>query len=169
MKLMAIVVLGLMVAGAASAATVEVVVTGSVEWNSINFGQFGSVGSGDPVTIEFTLDSENYADSTTYPTRGYVVDTSTFMLTIGSVVVGAQDPYPGDPYFVLRDNDPAVDGFFLSTNSVDWPMGFFTDEPVMLDPFFACMYEVGYGEDALSSLDILDAFGTYDYTGLTNF
>lgn len=30
-------------------------------------------------------------------------------------------------------------------------------------------YDIGYGEFALDSLDILDALGTYDYTGLTRF
>ena len=34
---------------------------------------------------------------------------------------------------------------------------------------FRNSYEVGYTGDTLSSLDIIDAEGFYDYTGLTNY
>ncbi len=159
----------MLVGATAHAAMVDVVVTGEVVWNSVSFGEFAVVNGGDPVTLAFAVDSENYVNSGTYPTRGYAIDTATFSLTLGAAVVGAQDPFPGVPYFVLRDNDPAVDGFFISTDNVDWPTGVPTDEPAQIDPYFISTYEVGYTGDTLSSLDILDALGTYDYTGLTNY
>jgi hypothetical protein len=69
---------------------------------------------------------------------------------------------------VLRDNDPAADGFFTAEN-VDWPYPQVRlDEWGRLD-IFRNAYEVGYTGDTLSSLDIIDAEGFYNYTGLTNY
>jgi len=159
----------MLVAGAAHAVMVDVVVTGEVVWNQVSFGEFAVVNSGDPVTLAFTVDSEDFLNSGTYNTRGYVIDTASFSLTMGAAVAGAQDPFPGVPYFVLRDNDPVADGFFISTDNVDWPTGVPTDEPAQIDPYFVSTCEVGYTGDTLSSLDILDALGTYTYDGLTSF
>jgi hypothetical protein len=102
-------------------------------------------------------------NSASFPTRGYVIAEDQFTLTLGPVTVGLQDPFPAgqQPFFVLRDNDPAVDGFFVSTN-VDFPNGLPLDEPGGLDPFFRLGCELGYTGDTLSSLDILDALGVYD-------
>jgi hypothetical protein len=149
---------------------VTVTVTGSVEWNQVTFGQFAAVSTGDPVVCDFLVDSNQYTNSTQFNTRGYDIVHSSFVLSLGSVVVGLQDPFPAGetPFFVLRDNDPAVDGFFVSRN-VDWPTGVPTSEPGGIDPFFTYGCEIGYTGDTLSSLDILDAVGTYDYNGLTNF
>jgi hypothetical protein len=155
----------------AQAATVAVEITGEVEYNQVNFGAFADVNSGDPVTILFQVDSDLFMNSASFPTRGYDIDVMSFSMTLGSVTVGLQDPYPAGqiPYFVLRNNDPAVDGFFFANNNVDWP---FPDPPLdELGIFgqFGSHYEVGYVEETLSSLDILDAVGSYDFTGLTNF
>ena len=89
---------------------------------------------------------------------------------MGSVVVGLQSPFPAGqtPYFVLRDNDPAVDGFFLSTN-VDFPGGVPLNEPGGIAPYFVSTFSVTYTGGTLSSLNILDALGTYDFTNLTVF
>jgi len=153
------------------AETVMVEATGTVEWNQVRFGTFADVNAGDPVTMSFQLDSDEFLDSSFYPTRGYGIDLTSYSLTLGSVTIGLYDPWPAGqtPYFVLRDNDPAVDGFFVATNNVDWPWpGLFLDEWGRLD-IFTSHLEVGYTGDTLSSLDILDALGTYSYDGLTNF
>jgi hypothetical protein len=150
------------------AEVVSVEVTGFVEYNQVWFGAFADVNPGDLVTLYFEVDSDNFVNSSYYPTRGYIIDTASYALTMGSVTVGMMDPYPSTPYFVLRDNDPAADGFFVAEN-VDWPY-----PQVQLDEWgrldiFRNSYEVGYTGDTLSSLDIIDAEGFYDYTGLTNY
>jgi hypothetical protein len=152
------------------AALVTVEIEATVEYNQVTFGAFAAVNPGDGVMVQFLVDSEDYLDSGTFPTRGYLIDPASFVLVMGSVSVGLQDPFPAGqtPYFVLRDNDPAVDGFFLSTD-VDFPFPLPLNEPANLDPYFGLRIEVGYVGTTLSSLDILDAVGTYDYTGLTSF
>lgn len=160
----------LLLVGAASAGTtVTVTATGEVEYNQVRNGPLSAVHSGDAVTMSFTLDSDNFQNSPFYPTRGYVIDQPSFTLTLGSVGVALQNPFPvgTTPYFVLRDNDPAVDGFFVADNT-DWPTGLPTNEPGAFGQFIN-NYSVGYDGSTLSSLDILGALGTYDYTNLTNF
>ncbi|UCF66491.1 MAG: hypothetical protein JSV80_11920 [Acidobacteriota bacterium] len=155
----------------AQAAAVEVEITGYVEYNQIRSGQLSVVSPNDPVTMYFQVDSGNFLDSSTFPTRGYGVIHETYSYTLGPVTVGLQDPYPAGrvPYFVIRNNDPQVDGFFMSDNNVDWPFPPPPlDEPGRFGPFGG-NFEVGYTGDTLQSLDILDALGTYDYDGLTNF
>ncbi len=163
--------IALLASPAAMAETYTVEIIGTVEFNQVSTGMFADVMSGDAVLIEFNLDSEAYLDSETYPTRGYVIDLMSYWLHMGSVTVGLQDPFPDGmiPYFCLRNNDPAVDGFFVSSGGVDWPSSLPVNEPAALDPFFGSVFSVGYGEETLASLDIADAVGTYDYDGLTNF
>ncbi|MFN8179711.1 MAG: hypothetical protein U0167_17410 [bacterium] len=148
---------------------VSVQVTGEVEYNQVRTGRLANVVAGDAVHINFTLDSNDFLDSVNFPTRGYRIQQATFSMTLGSVNLLLQNPFPtGEwPYFVLRNNDPAVDGFYLSTD-VDGPTGLPTDEPGHFGNIVA-QYAVGYDGAILSSLDILGALGTYDYNGLTNF
>ncbi len=151
--------------------TFDVVVTGEVEYNQVNDGLFADVTAGDPVTIKFQVISDQFTDSTTYNTRGYWIDLASYSMTIGSASVGLLDPYPAGntPYFVLRNNDPVSDGFFVADNNVDWPWPALPlDEPGIFGPF-GTHFEVGYEGETLESLDIMDAVGIYDYTGLTSF
>jgi hypothetical protein len=166
--------LALTVAVVAAATTVagtlvEVEVTGTVEFNQISAPPLGQAMSNDPATLTFVVDSDNFVDSGTFPTRGYVIDETSFELTLGSVTIGLKDPFPAGetPYFVLRDNDPAVDGFFVAT-SVDFPTGVPINQEGIFETF-RNNYSVTYGGSTLSSLDILGALGTYDFTGLTVF
>jgi len=165
-----LVMIALLATPAAFAETYTVEMIATVEFNLIGSGGFADISSGDAVLIEFTLDSENYVDSETYPTRGYVIDMMSFWVHMGDVTVGLQDPYPDGltPHFVLRNNDPAVDGFFIS-HGTDWPSSLPLNEPGGIDPYFGQVFEVGYDGDTLDSLDIADAVGTYAYDGLTNF
>ncbi len=148
---------------------VLVEIAGSVEFNQVTGPPIGSLTPGTSVVMSFLVDSDVYLNSPTYPTRGYVIDQASFAIVGGGVSIGLQSPFPAGevPYFVLRNNDPAVDGFFISRN-VDWPIGV----PLPQNgPFGAFVqdFSVGYEGTVLDSLDILDAVGTYGYGGLTNF
>ncbi|MHC5002213.1 MAG: hypothetical protein ACYTJ0_03745 [Planctomycetota bacterium] len=157
-------------AGTATAGVpVEVTVTGVVEFNQIGAPPLGDVVPGDQATLTFMLDSDVFMDSMNFPTRGYEIDQSSFVLTMGAVSIGLQDPFPAGetPYFVLRDNDPAVDGFFVATD-LDFPIGVPINQLGIFEQF-RNSYSVTYGGDTLDSLDILGALGTYDFDGLTVF
>jgi hypothetical protein len=164
----------------AQAEIVQVEIRGVVEWNAVRApAAFNRdvVFSGDAVVVSFQVDSDNYVDSMYFPTRGYVVIPESYTLTFeaatGPIVTPFPDPYypPGaTPFFVVQNNDPRVDGFFVSTNSVDYPFSYlYVDAPARLDPYFQQIFEVSYPEDRLPSLDILDAVGFYDYAGLSRY
>lgn len=149
---------------AAWATPVRVQVTGVVDYNVIQGGMAG-LGAGTPVTMSFRVDSNNFVNSASFPTRGYHIDLSSFTLTVGPTVLTLVNPLSsGDALFVLRDNDPAVDGFFISRG---------TDLPFPLDmrvPGLAAVHEFDFSRSfsvgtALTSVNILDAVGTY---GLEN-
>ncbi len=170
MKVAGAMVAVMVVAGSVQAGQpVEVTVTGEVEFNQINSGILGMANSGDAAVMTFMLDSNNFLDSMNFPTRGYEIDQASFSLTIGGNPIGLQNPFPAGqtPYFVLRNNDPAVDGFFLA-NNLDFPNGVPVNQTGQFGQFLD-NFSVGYTGDTLSSLDILDAAGTYDFGGLTNF
>ena len=149
--------------------TVEVKVYGSVEYNSINKVPLNAVAGGENAVLSFRVDSDDFVNGPMFPTRGYVIDQASCLLAFDSVTVGLQNPFPAGetPYFAIRNNDPAVDGFFISTNVENYgglpiaSTGIFGN---FLDNFY-----VTYGGDLLPSLDILDAVGSYDFTGLTVF
>ncbi len=153
----------------ASAFFAEILVTGQVEFNQIGSGFLGNVNPGDDVEMRFLVDSRVFVDSATFPTRGYVIDPATWSLTFNGNNLGLQNPFPAGQtaYFVLRDNDPAVDGFFVSTN-VDFPVGVPVDQTGIFDQF-SNNFSVTYTGDTLDSLGIFDAEGTYNFDGLTVF
>jgi len=161
-----------LIAGGALAETVRVDCIGTVEYSQVNSGIFADVNPGDAVLATFTIDSDNYMDSTTYGVRSYPINLPTFEVTIGSAgPVLAVDPQPNGAiaYFNLRNDDPGADGFFLA-GEPEWPFtNIMIDEEGALDPYFGFHWEVGYTGDTLDSRDVLDALGTYDYTGLTSF
>ena len=150
---------------------VTVTAIGEVEFNQINAPPLGDVSAGEAVTMTFVVDSDSFVNSGIFPTRGYIIDQATFSLVFDSVSMALQNPFPAadTPYFVIRDNDPAVDGFFVATN-VDIPFGFGVPlNQTGIFEQFKDSYRVTYTGDTLPSLDILDALGTYDFTGLTVF
>lgn len=165
----AIILAAVALATPAVAEIVNVEIIGSVEFEQVNFGEFANVHPGDATVVSFTVDSENYIAGA-FPTRAYAIDLSSFALTIGSVTAALQSPFPAGqtPYFVLRDNDPAIDGFFVSLGP-DVPFALPLDEPANVEDYFGLAFSMGYDGDTLSSLDILDANGSYTYDGLTNF
>lgn len=151
---------------AAQGIPLTVTVTGKVEFNQINKPPLNAVVQDDVAELTFTIDSSLFQNSTSFPTRGYVIDQASFQLTLGSTTVGLQSPFPPgmEAYFVLRDNDPAVDGFFVATN-VDFPVGV-PIAPVGAFGQFFNNFSVTYGPTELSSLDVVDAIGTYAFVGL---
>ncbi|MFT5478573.1 MAG: hypothetical protein ACI8Y8_003941 [Planctomycetota bacterium] len=153
----------------ALAETVTVTLQGVVEDNQIGTGDLGGADVDDPVTLTFRVDSDGFTNSASFPTRGYDIDMPSFAMALGGAVVNLQSPFPAGqtPYFTLRDNDPAVDGFFVAT-SVDFPIGVPLDEVGSLGNFIG-NFSVAYRGTTISSLDILDAVGSYDFTGLSVF
>ncbi len=148
----------------------DVTINGFMEFNQINAPPLGNVMTGETVTLSFQLDSGNFVDSMSFPTRGYVIDQSSFVLDFsGGTSIGLENPFPmGEtPYFVIRDNDPAVDGFFLS-NGTDFPSSLPLDQTGLIEQF-GNNFAVSYTGDTLSSLDIADAEGFYDFDGLKSF
>ena len=158
-----------LLAGAATAGTkYEVRITGTVEYNQVSSGFLGGVMNDEAVTLSFLVDSDEFLNSPSFPTRGYSIIKSTWSLTFQSGSLGLQDPYSGfKPMFVLRNNDPGVDGFLVSDN-VDVPMGVPLAQNGVFGPFALSFYAT-YGSSLIPSLDIADAVGTYDFTGLTVF
>lgn len=158
---------------AQAGSTIFVTVTGEVEFNGIRNGDINRtiVTAGSPAVLTFELDAGDYLDSMIFPVRGYAINQASYLLTLNGVQVGMQNPYPAGqtPYFVIRNNDPAVDGFFLSSNiDTGAPEGVPTDEPGIFGQFYNNFY-VTYLGSTLPSLDIMDALGTYDFTDLTVF
>lgn len=161
----------LLVTGLASAELIQVDITGSVDFGNLNFGSWAGVNPGDSAVMSFQVDSDVFVDSGSFPTRGYEIIASSFSLALDGIAVGMADPYPAGetPYFVLRDNDPAVDGFFLANSPDAFPNGVAIDEDAAIEPQFDALFQATYGGDRLSSLDIMDAVGVYDFTGLSVF
>jgi hypothetical protein len=155
---------------AAQANVVTVSISGTVEYNQIPAGYpLHVVTAGQPASLSFTVDSNNYTNSPSYPTRGYPIDIGSFHLNFPTISVALQNPFPSGekPYFVIRHNDPQVDGFLVST-SYDYPLGVPTDQAGGYGQLVN-EFHVTYQHGTLPSLNILDAAGTYDYAGLTVF
>lgn len=148
------------------AGVVTVTVTGQVVFNAIGDPPLSGVGFGDTVEMSFEVDSDVFIDGVPGDTRGYEIDQSSFSLTFDTPSsVGLLSPFPAGetPYFTLVDGFPVSDGFFVSTSPFS-PGGV----PLEQEPINANL-SLGYTEDTLTSLDILDALGTYGFGGLTSF
>jgi len=157
--------LALLAAPLAAGTQYRVTVRGEVEFNGIGSGPLSQVQVGESATLVATVDEDVFVDSGSFPTRGYALNS--FALEFDSGPVGLQNPFPGTPFFVLRDNDPAVDGFFIASN-VNFPTGVPLNVAGGFGQF-ANNFSVTYQNDPLPSLDIADAVGTYDFTGLSVF
>ncbi|MHC5024412.1 MAG: hypothetical protein ACYTGG_10975 [Planctomycetota bacterium] len=141
-------------------------VTGQVVFNQIGDPPLSGVLGGDSVLVSFLVDSNNFVDGVPGDVRAYEIDQSSFSVTFGGdITQGLIDPFPAGqaPYFGVIDGFPVSDGFFVSSSTVS-PGGV----PLEQDPFNLNV-SLGYTGDTLSSLDILDAVGTYDFDGLTSF
>jgi hypothetical protein len=165
-KVLCVGVLGLACA-CARADIVQIDITGTVDFNAFGSGPFAGVPSGAPASLRFQVDSANFLNSAGVPTRGYVILQPTLVFQAGAGSTTLLSPFPAGqtPYFVLRDNDPAVDGFFISLG---------TDLPAPLPLAFNPNAGINFlstfqGGTTLSSLDILGAVGTYNLAQMSVF
>lgn len=153
----------------ATADIVKVTMFGTVEYNQVNVPPFDGNDAGSAVTVSFLLDSNSFVNSPNFPVRGYAIDKPSFSMKVGNATVGLQNPFPAGqtPYFVVRNNDPQVDGFYMGTN-VDFPNGVPLSAPGAFGAF-RDDFSVSYSGDTLSSLDILGAVGSYGFGGLSQY
>lgn len=154
--------------GNAHAATVQVKVLATVDYCVIA-GGLASVPDNAPVEMTFNVDTTNFLDSTNFPTRGYAVDLASFNLNVGGVSVPIVNPQSPQCWFVLRDNDPAVDGFFISRGGVELPFNW-----QVTIPGLAAVHELDFSRgfnDAtpFSSLNILGELGIYDFSNMGSY
>lgn len=153
--------------GPARADIVAVSVRGQVIQNLITTPPLNGVPVGNIGVMSFTVDSNNFVEGIPGDLRSYPINPSSFALTFqpSGVTVGLANPFPAGqtPYFTLVDGFPVSDGFFVSTSTVS-PGGV----PISQTPLQANL-DLGYSGTTLSSLNILDAFGTYNFNGLTRF
>lgn len=154
-------------ASSAQADLISVTAEGTVVFNGVSTAPLNAVGSGDSAKMSFQVDSNVFVDGIPGDTRGYEIIQSSFDLSFNAppVSVGLLNPFPGGqtPYFTLVDGFPVSDGFFVSTSPIS-PGGV----PLSQSPLQVNL-DLGYVGSTLSSLDIMDALGSYDFTGLTRF
>ena len=156
------------VGAAAHADQVQVSVTGTVVFRASNLGPpLSGVNVGNTGVMSFVVDSDVFVDGIPGDVRSYAITQPSFSLSFqpSGVSVGLLDPFPDGetPYFSLVDGFPASDGFFVSTSTTS-PGGV----PISQTPLQVNL-DLGYSASTLSSLNILDAVGTYDFDGLTRF
>jgi len=150
----------------AHAATVYVLIQGTVEYNQFVSGTFAGVPAGAPVVMRIKLDSTQFLnDPNGLPTRGYRFDYTKFAMTAGGVTAYLT-PSVTTAYFVLRNNDPHVDGMFISTGTAND-----VELPLQITP---SGYGIGWkwtfnGQTTLNSLNLLDALGEYGYPNISVF
>lgn len=164
--LLAIAALAPVVQGPVMAEQVDIIIVGTVVSNAIGDPPLSTVSAGDAASMYFILDSDNFVDGIPGDTRGYVINQASFTLEFDTPAIqGLLDPFPAGetPYFTLVEGFPVSDGFFVSTSPIS-PGGV----PLEQTPFNA-NFSVSYVGATLDSLDILDAEGVYDFTGLTAF
>ena len=153
------------------AAEVRVEISGKVEYNQVRpeNSRMGNPKSGDRVTFTFLLDSTDFTNSTVYPTRAYPIIRDSLRVEVGSEAFEIQDPLEGNnPLFILRNDDPKVDGFLIGSSINGFENGAPLNEDGALGPF-KMNFLVTYLHNPLPSLNILDAIGTYDFTGISSY
>jgi hypothetical protein len=156
-------------AAAAQAVDVTVTVTGTVDYNVIR-GDMTGIPAGAPVTMSFAVDSTSFVDSPSWPTRGYKIDPASFTMSVGGAAVTMDNPQPwADAYFVLRNDDPAVDGFFVSQGSVEFPLPLSVHVGGLVPEHELNFSRTFDGKHTLGSLDILDAVGQYGWEDMSSY
>ena len=148
-------------AATAHAEPVTITIRGEVFSNRISTGPLATVSSGDTASVTFRVDSAVFFDSVPGDLRNHDIDAGSFSLDFPSVsttIVSGTEAF-----FTVVDGFPMSDGFILSTSR-------FSSGGVPLETTpFQLGFDLGYVGSTLGSLDILDAVGVYDFTGLTRF
>ncbi len=160
-RLLILVTLTMLVAFTAQAAPVTINAIGTVAWNGIQDEPLSTVTVGEMVFMTIQVDSDVFTDAVPGDVRAY--DVMFFDVSFSSglglgLLAGAPDTY-----FALIDGYPASDGFFVSSLPSS-PGGV----PLEQEPFNFNL-DLGYEGETLENLSILDALGTYDFTGMTRF
>ncbi|MEQ8317201.1 MAG: GC-type dockerin domain-anchored protein [Phycisphaerales bacterium] len=161
MKILCTLALLACAAAAARADTIRITIAGQVVSNRISDGPLAAVSPGDQTTVSFRIDSDDFFDAIPGDLRNYTVENDSFEVDFTSVATTVISGT--EAYFTLVDGFPVSDGFFLSTSRFS-PGGV----PLEATPF-QLGFELGYEGTTLDSLDILDAFGVYEFGGLTRF
>ncbi|MBV6457574.1 MAG: hypothetical protein HONBIEJF_00687 [Fimbriimonadaceae bacterium] len=153
----------------AMARPVKVEIKGRVAYNVIK-GGLTNVKAGDPATMSFLVDSSVFGNNPFYPTRGYNIDLASFRFNVGGVELPISNPQPdGTAFFVLRDNDPAVDGFFMSQGELSYPMPVAVTIPG-LNPVHELVFSRTFSSgNVLPSLDILRSLKRFGYEYMSSF
>mgnify|MGYP001421561105 CR=1 FL=1 len=172
MKIGVTLALATCLAGVASADLFEVSINGRVEFNISNptnpntNPDILAIRPGHLLSYTFTVDSDAFVGHPTFGIRAYeIVQTSFAVTTNNGFSAAMATPLPGgsSAYFVVRDNDPAVDGFYITWGGIELPFGVPINEPGLFGDPFEAAFSVGYTGNTLSSLNIADAVGTYGY------
>ncbi len=169
MKNLALVVAGIAgLSAVAQAQLVHVRVQGVVDYSVIQ-GSLAGTQPGTPVVMEFDVDTNQFLNSATFPTRGYRMIESSFSMLIGVKPVEIVSPQPQTPWFVIRDNDPAVDGFFISRQGVELPVNWQVRIPG-LTPLHELDFSRGFNVSTIwNSLNILNILGTYGFENMSSY
>ena len=167
-RLLAPIVSALMTSHAAVAQTVHVEVRGQVDYNFLTTGALAGVASGAPAVMRFDVDASNFINSPSFPVRGYPINVGSFVMTAGRAPIGLVNPQPAGttPFLVIRDNDPAVDGFLVSAG-IDFPIGIPINTGVtncVLN--FLRTFDVG---TVFPSRNVLDILGTYNFEHMSSY
>jgi len=154
-------------AGASAGLLIQVEISGQVQFNDANTLPLSLVGAGSDATVTFTVDASDFVDDGSGMSRGYVIDTSSFLFQMGSQAPSAQSPLPVGvvPYFVLHNG--AGDGFHLGTST-----GSANGVPLNISGTqgqYVGGFSASYAASTLDGLDIVQAVGVYDVFGLANF
>ena len=140
---------------------VQVDIHGQVIFNATAGAPLSTVAVGELAHTSFQVDSDVFVDSIPGDVRAYNVIQPSYSLSFsGGASVGLG---VGPAFFGVRDGDPVADGFFVSHNTTSVGGVFLSQAPYRGD------FHSSYVGSTLSSVDILSAVGTYDFTGLTVF
>jgi len=152
-----------------SARPVKVEIKGRVAYNVIK-GDLTNVKAGDPATMSFLIDSSVFADNPFHPTRGYTIKLESFAMNVGGVNLPIVNPQPdGTAFFVVRDNDPAVDGFFMSQGDLSYPLPIAVKIPG-LNPVHELVFSRTFSNgNVLPSLDVLRSLKKFGFEYMSSF
>lgn len=140
---------------------VEVHVTGEVYFVTAWYGVFADVAVGEPVSMSFSVDSEDFVTSPGNPNlRGYPIDQEEFTMSVAGIDVGLLVQAP--PVYLVVEYDPDYFGLIrLSRDLEAWAADPLIDHigyfgfPLDLEHF------LWMEEGVITSPDIIAAAGTY--------
>jgi len=155
---------------AAHASPVRFIALGHVENNAFNSGTFAGIPglpTITPVRLQINLDSDVYLDSPNLPgrTRGYSFGAADLTFDVGAVhAIPRADQALN--YFVIRNDDPGVDGVFISRGTdID------VEIPLAMTPnnYGVAFLRTFDSATVFPSLDILQCTGNWTYEFMSSY